>query len=301
MEPLYEAIGIHWPCSDGSAAGYVLQKYAQVTWGITPPSVCVAAGGVMAIDDRIRGKKVVVVDVFPKNHAEVAAAVKTLQVLDHHAGARDEVLATPYGAYSATRSGVGMAWEYVYGTGSTAPPMPAVLAIIEEKDLNRFTCEAHKDLAAWLNQKIDVTNPDQTAAFAELDLLVTHPHELHTYDVVASQYAKMIRQKCLGMIRDSRPKTCVCSRAGPCSTASSTRHGTLRSTWACRAWRSRTRTSLWCGCTTTTWPTRRTRCPCAALSGAWTPSPLPSISRATATGTPVGFCVPRTRKTPWPR
>jgi hypothetical protein len=179
--------------------------HTKRVYGNTPCLVGVRAGGVVtSIDDRFVGKNVVVVDVFPRNHEAIASVCKSFLILDHHAGAEGELLATRYGVYSPTLSGVGMAWAFVAGSA----PLPPIYALIQERDLYRFSSESNKTTAAGLLQLINFADPDVTSAFASLDALLVNP-DVNEFVVFGRLYAKMIRDKAVTMVKASTPNTCV--------------------------------------------------------------------------------------------
>lgn len=154
----------HANCMDGvTAAAVVLKKF--------PGIVCVPAGYGDPVPADVDGKNVVVVDFSYKHDGmiELIGRADRVLVLDHHKTAEEVLTGVPalkllpadafYGSWVKTnkekacalfdmeRSGAGLAWDFFYGPKIERP---AVIDLVEDRDLWRFAHEQSKPMHQYL-------------------------------------------------------------------------------------------------------------------------------------------------------
>lgn len=194
----------HHPCTDGAASAYVLSRYCRRVFGTEPLCIGVFAGGVGPEDARIQDKAVVAVDVLPLNHAAIAALARSFLVLDHHEGSAAVLAEVDYGVYADKGlSGVGMAWQHCYGTG-TALPLP--LQYVQERDLYTFSCTESRHVSVAVQALLDIF--DLPYFFAKMDgLLEEASEQLHTYAAFGALYDEMLTRRAQAMLKTACPRT----------------------------------------------------------------------------------------------
>lgn len=137
MKPL---ILFHANCTDGFTAAWVAwracDREAEIvpcSYGDPPPDVV--------------GREVYIVDFsYPRAVLEVmAAAAKSLLVLDHHKTAEEALRGLPYCRFDMARSGARMAWDYFHP--NEAPP--PLVAYVEDRDLWRWALQGSKAVSAF--------------------------------------------------------------------------------------------------------------------------------------------------------
>lgn len=159
----------HDQCADGFGAAWACWKrwgdsceYVAANYGQTPPDVV--------------GRHVLIVDFSYKRPVleEMARAAKSIVILDHHKTAKEDleqfarftgkperftpaVVASMVGdlndggyppivaCFDMERSGARMAWEFCHKV-----PAPYLIALIEDRDLWRFTLPDTKAFGLWL-------------------------------------------------------------------------------------------------------------------------------------------------------
>jgi hypothetical protein len=203
-----DVILYHFPCTDGASSAYVLTRYCEHHFGVTPQCVGVAAAGLGPEDDRVRGKAVVAVDVLPKNHEAIARLASSFVVLDHHESNIEQLASTTYGVYGGrTVSGVGMAWAYAYGSYQG---MPLALQYVQDRDLFRFPSDESKFVALAIKDVLDVH--DLPFFFEKMDALTTSCPQstelvLDEYKAFGRLYDELLTRRAQAMLRAARPRT----------------------------------------------------------------------------------------------
>lgn len=136
----------HGNCADGFAAAWVVRRafggdahidFHPGFYGAPPPDV--------------RGRDVILVDFSYKRPVllEIAAAARTILVLDHHKTAREELEDYAWGEdvevhFDMDRSGCMMAWDHYFP--NTTPPL--LLRHIQDRDLWLFKLEYTREIQA---------------------------------------------------------------------------------------------------------------------------------------------------------
>lgn len=101
----------HAGCNDGFCAAWLCRKawpdaeFLPASYGDEPPDVL--------------DRDVLVVDfTYPRPMLEaMAAAARSIRVLDHHKSAQADLAGLPFCTFDMEKSGARLAWEYLYGGG----------------------------------------------------------------------------------------------------------------------------------------------------------------------------------------
>jgi hypothetical protein len=108
----------HGGCPDGWCAAYIAKmKYPKAE--LVPLSYGAFNFGSLLI--QVTGKEVLMVDFSLKSREEndeLALASKSLLILDHHKTAQEIIGDAPYAKFDMSRSGAGLAWDYLFGKDS---------------------------------------------------------------------------------------------------------------------------------------------------------------------------------------
>lgn len=157
--------------TSGSAALQALRRGGPVFQGIAPGYATPPAAPLVA------GRDVVFVDVTPRADilAQVAAAARTVTVLDHHRSAEMTLASlaslTPQShcavVYDEDRSGAQIAWDWAAGTASARP---AIIDYIGDRDLYRFALPDSRAISKAIHTEGVVASFDTlNAAVAAFD------------------------------------------------------------------------------------------------------------------------------------
>jgi oligoribonuclease NrnB/cAMP/cGMP phosphodiesterase (DHH superfamily) len=105
----------HGGCPDGWAAAYVVKKrYPDAE--LVPLSY--GSVDIERMVEEVKGKNVIMVDFSLKTRKDndrVAASALNLLILDHHKSQLEIIGDAPYAVFDMNRSGVGLAWDYMFG------------------------------------------------------------------------------------------------------------------------------------------------------------------------------------------
>jgi uncharacterized protein len=105
----------HKSCPDGFCASFIAhKKYPQAE--ILPLN----HGDPLPLD-QVRGKDILVLDFSWKSREDneaVAAAAKSIWILDHHKTSLQACQGLPYATFDMNRSGAGLTWDYLFGKDS---------------------------------------------------------------------------------------------------------------------------------------------------------------------------------------
>jgi uncharacterized protein len=164
----------HNGCPDGFTAAYIAKKkYPEATLVPrdhgTPIDVQSFAGkDIICIDINLRGK-----------NDEVADVAKSYRVLDHHKSELAELDGKPYATFDITRSGAGLAWDYLFGKDSELPEGPTNpgwggvvkgyfrpwwVDYVEDRDLWRFNLSDSRQVNAFImSHTYSIENWDKIA------------------------------------------------------------------------------------------------------------------------------------------
>ena len=136
----------HGGCTDGFTAAWVCLRFTEFKQAETlgasydqpPPDV--------------DGKDVVIVDFsYPRAELlQMAAAARSLRVLDHHKTAEADLKGLDFCVFDMERSGCGLAWD-VLASPATAEPRPWLVNAVEDKDLWRFRFSDTRHILAYLS------------------------------------------------------------------------------------------------------------------------------------------------------
>jgi hypothetical protein len=132
----------HAHCPDGVAAAWVCRQ----RW----PDCDLIDGKYHDPPDLARcvGRDVLMVDFSFKRPVleQVAAAAKSVTILDHHTSSQAELDGFTGAFFDMNRSGCGMAWDVLF----PGEAMPLALRYIQDRDLWQFSLLGTRDFAAWL-------------------------------------------------------------------------------------------------------------------------------------------------------
>ncbi len=153
-----DLIVYHNNCPDGFAAAYIAkQRYPEAQ--LMPRD-----HGVPINVEQFRDKDVLCVDCNLRGvNDEVASVAKSYLVLDHHKS-ETEIIGKPYVIYDVTRSGAGLAWDFLFGKDKNHPlinthpwhyehgaqPRPWWVDYVEDRDLWKFLLPVSKEVNAYI-------------------------------------------------------------------------------------------------------------------------------------------------------
>lgn len=132
----------HHHCDDGFGAAYAAWKalgseasYIPVVHGEPPP-------------DMPEGSKVVIADFAYSRETllDLTRRMTSVQVLDHHKTAQDELGGLPFVYLDMNKSGAVLSWEYWH----PGQPIPELLRYVEDRDLWRFALPDTREVAVAL-------------------------------------------------------------------------------------------------------------------------------------------------------
>lgn len=154
---MVDLIAYHANCSDGFGAAYVAHlKYPEaellpLDYGADFPL------------EKFRGKHALMLDWSRKKkeeNQEVASVAARLLILDHHKTQKEVLEGEPYAIFDQSRSGVGLAWDYLFGfqrlfqnegtTFISSQPRPWWVNYIEDRDLWTWKLQASKAVNAFI-------------------------------------------------------------------------------------------------------------------------------------------------------
>lgn len=146
----------HNGCPDGWTAAYIAKKrYPEAALmprdhGLEPPY------------EEITGKDVLIVDFsFRTREQNIKASelAKSFRILDHHKTAEAELAGLDFATFDMTRSGAGLAWDYLFGKDASSeqfaerlnnPLRPWWVSYIEDQDLWRWALPDSKFVGQYL-------------------------------------------------------------------------------------------------------------------------------------------------------
>lgn len=163
----------HNACPDGWAAAYIAKrKYPEaeillLNHGIDPEPVL----------DQSTGKDVIMLDYSLRTRElndRLNARTKSFRILDHHKTAQAALDGAPYATFDMTRSGAGLAWDYLFGKDSEEHKTrlkglmrPWWVDYTEDQDLWNWFLPASKEINAYLS-----VQPRTIDAWDRLDINV---------------------------------------------------------------------------------------------------------------------------------
>lgn len=151
-----DLIVYHNNCPDGYTAAYIAQKkfpeakLVPRDHGVTINVEDYRDKDVLCVDCNLRGK-----------NDMVAVIAKSYLVLDHHKS-ETEIMDKPYAVYDVTRSGAGLAWDYLFGKDSTKRVIPGMevrgfnmtrpwwVNYVEDRDLWKFELPKSKEVNSYI-------------------------------------------------------------------------------------------------------------------------------------------------------
>jgi oligoribonuclease NrnB/cAMP/cGMP phosphodiesterase (DHH superfamily) len=109
--------------------------------------------------DQVRGKDILILDFSWKRREDneaVAAAAKSIWILDHHKTSLAACQDLPYATFDMSRSGAGLAWDYLFGFDQSERPCvvrqrPWYVNYIEDYDLWNHKLICTKEINAFLH------------------------------------------------------------------------------------------------------------------------------------------------------
>lgn len=138
----------HARCLDGWTAAWAAWTALNRRAELLPAAYNDAAPS----DDEVRDRDVYIVDFsYPRAELErIAAAARSLLVLDHHASARDALADLPFARFDMERSGAAMAWDHFHGGPSAGKPRPWIVEYVQDRDLWRWELPRSREVSAYL-------------------------------------------------------------------------------------------------------------------------------------------------------
>jgi len=124
---------------------------------------------------KAEGKRVLMLDFSLRTREEndtLAASCASFGILDHHKSAREVLESAPYAIFDMTRSGAGLAWDYLFGKEScpfdVGNPRPWYVDYVEDRDLWNWKLPNSREICAYLG-----TLPFEFSEWDRLDYLET--------------------------------------------------------------------------------------------------------------------------------
>jgi oligoribonuclease NrnB/cAMP/cGMP phosphodiesterase (DHH superfamily) len=137
----------HAGCPDGWAAAYVCKlKYPEAEIKLLNHGL-----SQQALDEVFSvatGKDVIMVDYSLRTrdlNDRLNSAAKSFQIYDHHKTAQAVLADAPYAIFDMKRSGVGLAWDYLFGL-----PRPFWVSYTEDQDLWNWQLDHSEEVNAYL-------------------------------------------------------------------------------------------------------------------------------------------------------
>jgi uncharacterized protein len=149
----------HGRCPDGFCAAYIASKRypeAQIRF---------LDHGAPFDFTQIDGKDVLMLDFSLRTREDndrIAARAKSFQIYDHHKTAEAVLKDAPYAIFDMTRSGAGLAWDYLFGEDSDEkrgprfhdthypPARPWIVDYTEDRDLWNWKLPWSREVCAYL-------------------------------------------------------------------------------------------------------------------------------------------------------
>jgi oligoribonuclease NrnB/cAMP/cGMP phosphodiesterase (DHH superfamily) len=160
----------HAQCTDGWSAAFI----AKMRY---PEAKLLPRNHGEPIDiEMFRDKDVLCVDINLRGkNDEVAAIAKSYHIYDHHKSETD-IIGKPYVTYDVTRSGAGLAWDYLFGKDFLPSDYyqgrPFWIDYVEDRDLWKFSLPKSEEVNAYI---------------------MTFPYEIEAWDRMArSQFLYMV-------------------------------------------------------------------------------------------------------------
>lgn len=170
----------HGHCPDGWCAAYI--AHARY-----PEAELVALDHGAEFDfSKVDGKDVLMVDFSLRTRQlndNIAAIAKSFLILDHHKSAREVLDGAPYAIFDMTRSGAGLAWDYLFGIDSNplasaydpcamGLPRPWYVNYVEDRDLWNWALPDSREICAYLGTyELTVEAWDELAQIVPRDVL----------------------------------------------------------------------------------------------------------------------------------
>ena len=154
----------HGHCPDGFVAAYIAKKRypeAEVVFldhGLTNEQSD-------QLVNRVFDKDVLMLDYSLRTRFDndmLVKAAKSFRILDHHKSAKEVLEGAPYAIFDMTRSGAGLAWDYLFGednpdsiginlcTGKRGLARPWYVDYIEDRDLWNWKLTESRAVNAYL-------------------------------------------------------------------------------------------------------------------------------------------------------
>lgn len=156
-----QVVVYHAPCNDGFASAVVAYLYNHNLTFLP-----VNHDQLSDLGETLKGKRVVFIDISPKQADLKNWDMEAYVILDHHISAECELKSVlEYNkVFDMQHSGCGLAWKYFYGTQA---PMPLFLEFIQARDLWKqeqlegcaaFTAGLHALIETCANEWVNLMN-----------------------------------------------------------------------------------------------------------------------------------------------
>ena len=161
-----DLIYFHKNCPDGWCSAYIAKKrYPEAE--LKPLDHGLTDEQINALIVEATGKNVIMIDYSLRtreNNDRLAAAAKLFLILDHHKTAKAALDGASYAVFDMTRSGAGIAWDYLFGKDSTISDCaggqmkpfvykvrPWFVNYIEDRDLWTWKLPNGREICAYLD------------------------------------------------------------------------------------------------------------------------------------------------------
>jgi len=133
----------HKSCPDGFCAAFIARKKYP-----SAEMLPLNHGDPLPLE-KVQGKDVLVLDFSWKNREEnraVAAASKSIWILDHHKTSLAACEGLPYATFDMSRSGAGLTWDYLFGKDS---PRAVDAGTLSVTDMYKYNLILQEMIRPW--------------------------------------------------------------------------------------------------------------------------------------------------------
>ena len=185
----------HSPCFDGFCAAWLCH-------GFWPDATYISRqyGQPVPDDEYIDGKDVLIVDFSYTRDiiTDIHRRANSLQVIDHHKTAANELVGLPYCLFDMSKSGARLTWEYLSNLGYYPPTgtggMHWLVAYVEDNDLWLHELPDSIEInAAIQSYPFDFDVWDRISARSPDDLLIEGTAIQRYKDMIIRQHAAFAR------------------------------------------------------------------------------------------------------------
>lgn len=164
----------HGDCPDGFAAAFAAWK----ALGGSAEYIPVQHHEIGGVPEGIDGKHIFVLDFsWPRDALlAMAARAKTIQVLDHHDTAKEDLRGLEFASFRADKSGCTMAWERFHPNN----PVPKAFLFIQGRDIWNFDLEGTEEFCLALDSEPRTFKNWDAVMGLDADILVQRGRAMKT-------------------------------------------------------------------------------------------------------------------------